>query len=177
MFDAGSSASRRQPRRPASHSPGAPHAAGSSAAPPLDAGNPAAPPPAWSPATRRRQPRLQPTCLDPPPADRPRPAWSGARRWELRDAALDADTLLPHRPPGAPPPDAGRPTSSRQAHGVPPARLERRPRRELHGPDCLVGKVIIALDLKGAKAKPVILHGGWISIAKRADKARPRLRS
>jgi hypothetical protein len=34
----------------------------------------------------------------------------------------------------------------------------------------LLGKATIALDLKGAEAKPAVLHSGWISIGKRSGK-------
>ncbi|CAD6206838.1 unnamed protein product [Miscanthus lutarioriparius] len=36
----------------------------------------------------------------------------------------------------------------------------------------LLGKATIPLDLKGAEAKPAVLHSGWISIGKRAGKGR-----
>ncbi|CAD6214779.1 unnamed protein product [Miscanthus lutarioriparius] len=37
----------------------------------------------------------------------------------------------------------------------------------------LLGKATIPLDLKGAEAKPAVLHSGWISIGKRAGKVCP----
>jgi hypothetical protein len=37
----------------------------------------------------------------------------------------------------------------------------------------LLGKATIPLDLKGAEAKPAVLHSGWISIGKRGGKGSP----